>query len=156
LARSTAGASYEAGERPPSIHAVPARLTAGICEDDHQLRGVVRDALSREGFEVRTTASGTEAQRAADAEHAGLRGDPRRGVRDLVRVRAHALDPHDGHDAVGASIGDEMSQNSHKYGGLGLGTTGASHIFLACILGLVTYLTITRRDRTDVVAAYSG
>jgi two-component system OmpR family response regulator len=40
-----------------------ARLTAGICEDDHELRGVVREALTREGFEVRATASGTEAVR---------------------------------------------------------------------------------------------
>ena len=39
---------------------------------------------------------------------------------------------------LGASIGDEMSQNSHKYGGLGLGTTGTSYIFLGCILALVS------------------
>src|SRR4051795_3826118 len=44
---------------------------------------------------------------------------------------------------LGASIGDEMSQSSHKYGGLGLGTTGTSYIFLACILALVIYLSIT-------------
>ena len=50
---------------------------------------------------------------------------------------------------LGASIGDEMSQNSHKYGGLGLGTTGTSYLFLACILGLVAYLSITRRDATE-------
>lgn len=49
---------------------------------------------------------------------------------------------------LGASIGDEMSQNSHRYGGLGLGTTGTSYIFLGCILALVTYLSITRRDQT--------
>jgi uncharacterized membrane-anchored protein len=49
---------------------------------------------------------------------------------------------------LGASIGDEMSQNSHKYGGLGLGTTGTSYIFLACILALVSYLTITKKDQT--------
>jgi uncharacterized membrane-anchored protein len=49
---------------------------------------------------------------------------------------------------LGASIGDEMSQNSHKYGGLGLGTTGTSYIFLGCILLLVTYLTVSRRDQT--------
>jgi two-component system response regulator MprA len=34
---------------------------AGVCEDDHHLRGVIRDALAREGFAVRATASGTEA-----------------------------------------------------------------------------------------------
>jgi uncharacterized membrane-anchored protein len=50
---------------------------------------------------------------------------------------------------LGASIGDEMSQNSHKYGGLGLGTTGTSYIFLACILALVSFLSITRRDATE-------
>jgi len=50
---------------------------------------------------------------------------------------------------LGASIGDEMSQNSHKYGGLGLGTTGTSYIFLACILALVGYLTITKKDQSD-------
>jgi len=56
---------------------------------------------------------------------------------------------------LGASIGDFMSQNSHKYGGLGLGTTGTSYIFLGCILALVTYLTVTRRDQTppEVVLA---
>jgi uncharacterized membrane-anchored protein len=49
---------------------------------------------------------------------------------------------------LGASIGDFMSQHSHKYGGLGLGTTGTSYIFLAIILLLVTYLTVTKRDQT--------
>ena len=49
---------------------------------------------------------------------------------------------------LGASIGDEMSQNSHKYGGLGLGTTGTSYIFLGCILALVAFLTITKKDQT--------
>jgi uncharacterized membrane-anchored protein len=48
---------------------------------------------------------------------------------------------------LGASIGDEMSQKSHKYGGLGLGTTGTSYIFLGCILALVAYLTVTRKDQ---------
>ena len=56
---------------------------------------------------------------------------------------------------LGASIGDFMSQHSHKYGGLGLGTTGTSYIFLACILGLVVYLSLTKRDQTppEVVLA---
>ena len=49
---------------------------------------------------------------------------------------------------LGASIGDWMSQHSSKYGGLGLGTTGTSYIFLGSILALVSYLTITRRDQT--------
>ncbi len=56
---------------------------------------------------------------------------------------------------LGASIGDFMSQSDPKYGGLGLGTTGTSYIFLGCILALVTFLTVTKRDQTptDVVAA---
>lgn len=49
---------------------------------------------------------------------------------------------------LGASIGDEMSQTSHKYGGLGLGTTGTSYIFLAGILVLVLYLSVTKADQT--------
>lgn len=50
---------------------------------------------------------------------------------------------------LGASIGDYLSQ-SHGDGGLGLGTVGTSTIFLAAILGLVVYLTITRRDAAPV------
>jgi uncharacterized membrane-anchored protein len=57
---------------------------------------------------------------------------------------------------LGASIGDFMSQNSHQYGGLGLGTTGTSYIFLGCILALVVWLTITRRDATEVNEAASS
>jgi len=48
---------------------------------------------------------------------------------------------------LGASIGDFMSQHSRKYGGLGLGATGTSYIFLGCILALVLYLTVTERDQ---------
>ncbi|MEA2450507.1 MAG: hypothetical protein QOG63_2439 [Thermoleophilaceae bacterium] len=56
---------------------------------------------------------------------------------------------------LGASIGDEMSQSSHQYGGLGLGPTGTSYIFLAIILALVVFLTRTKRDQTppEVVIA---
>src|SRR4051795_4416624 len=56
---------------------------------------------------------------------------------------------------LGASIGDFMSQKSAKYGGLGLGTTGTSYIFLACIIALVLYLSRTKRDQTppEVVLA---
>jgi uncharacterized membrane-anchored protein len=49
---------------------------------------------------------------------------------------------------LGASIGDYMSQPRHD-GGLALGTTGTSAIFLATILGLVSFLAVTRIDRTD-------
>ncbi|HTU15136.1 MAG TPA: hypothetical protein VMF31_08055 [Solirubrobacterales bacterium] len=48
---------------------------------------------------------------------------------------------------LGASIGDWMSQPTAD-GGLGLGTTGTSFIFLAAILGLVIFLSVTKRDQT--------
>jgi two-component system response regulator MprA len=35
--------------------------TIGLCEDDDDLRGIIRDALQREGMVVRPTASGAEA-----------------------------------------------------------------------------------------------
>jgi two-component system, OmpR family, response regulator len=38
--------------------------TAGICEDDDELRGVIRQALEREGLAVIATATGSEAVRA--------------------------------------------------------------------------------------------
>jgi uncharacterized membrane-anchored protein len=55
---------------------------------------------------------------------------------------------------LGASIGDGLSQSKHS-GGLGLGTTGTSYLFLTSILALVSYLTISRRDQTrpEVVPA---
>lgn len=49
---------------------------------------------------------------------------------------------------LGASIGDWLSQ-AHADGGLGLGTTGTSALFLATILCLVIYLTFTRKDETS-------
>ncbi len=45
---------------------------------------------------------------------------------------------------LGASAGDLLSQ-SHRSGGLGLGTVGTSLIFLIVIVGLVTYLGITEK-----------
>jgi hypothetical protein len=53
---------------------------------------------------------------------------------------------------LGASIGDLLSQ-SPKYGGLGLGPTTTSFIFLGGIIGIVTYLTITKRDVIAAAAA---
>jgi len=47
---------------------------------------------------------------------------------------------------LGASIGDYLSQ-ARADGGLGLGTVGTSSIFLAAILGLVVYLSVTRADQ---------
>ncbi|MGW3508699.1 COG4705 family protein [Streptomyces sp. NPDC000994] len=46
---------------------------------------------------------------------------------------------------LGASIGDYLSQPSAD-GGLGLGTVVTSALFLLVILGLVVYLSATRRD----------
>lgn len=50
---------------------------------------------------------------------------------------------------LGASIGDYLSQDRDE-GGLALGTTTTSAIFLVTILALVIYLTVTRTDRIDV------
>lgn len=46
---------------------------------------------------------------------------------------------------LGASMGDLLSQ-AREDGGIGLGTTLTSAVFLLVILGLVTYLAITHRD----------
>jgi two-component system OmpR family response regulator len=42
---------------------MPLAPNAGICEDDHELRDVLRAALEGDGFSVRTTASGADAVR---------------------------------------------------------------------------------------------
>jgi len=47
---------------------------------------------------------------------------------------------------LGASIGDYLSQPSDA-GGLGLGTTATSAIFLATILAVVVYLVRTKKDQ---------
>ncbi|MDD5435453.1 MAG: hypothetical protein PH343_08495 [Nitrospira sp.] len=46
---------------------------------------------------------------------------------------------------LGASIGDYLSQ-ARADGGLGLGPTTTSALFLITILGMVVYLTLTRKD----------
>lgn len=46
---------------------------------------------------------------------------------------------------LGASLGDYLSQ-PQKYGGLGLGATVTSVVFLGAILAVVAYLTVTKRD----------
>ncbi|MET8243913.1 hypothetical protein ABZV31_05425 [Streptomyces sp. NPDC005202] len=46
---------------------------------------------------------------------------------------------------LGASVGDYLSQPTGD-GGLGLGTVVTSALFLAVILGLVVYLSVTRKD----------
>ncbi|MFF4756298.1 COG4705 family protein [Streptomyces sp. NPDC002514] len=49
---------------------------------------------------------------------------------------------------LGASVGDYLSQPTGD-GGLGLGTVVTSVLFLAVILGLVGYLTVSRKDVTE-------
>jgi uncharacterized membrane-anchored protein len=52
---------------------------------------------------------------------------------------------------LGASLGDLLSQ-ARVDGGLGLGTTVTSAIFLVAILVVVVYLSITRKDATETKA----
>src|SRR5205807_1644147 len=52
---------------------------------------------------------------------------------------------------LGASTGDLLS-SPRKDGGLGLGTTVTSFAFLGAILVVVAFLSITRRDVTEVEA----
>jgi len=49
---------------------------------------------------------------------------------------------------LGASIGDYLSQ-AKKDGGLALGTTTTSFLFLGAILVVVVYLTVTKKDLID-------
>ena len=53
---------------------------------------------------------------------------------------------------LGASIGDYLSQDKDA-GGLGLGTTVTTIIFLAAIVAVVAYLTATRKDQPATVPA---
>jgi uncharacterized membrane-anchored protein len=55
---------------------------------------------------------------------------------------------------LGASLGDLLSQ-ARAVGGLGLGTTVTSAIFLVAILVVVVYLSITRKDATEAKAGES-
>jgi uncharacterized membrane-anchored protein len=56
---------------------------------------------------------------------------------------------------LGASLGDLLSQ-ARADGGLGLGTTATSAIFLIAILVVVVYLSITRKDATEAKAREAG
>ena len=56
---------------------------------------------------------------------------------------------------LGASIGDLLSQDKEN-GGLGLGTTVTSLIFLLAILSLVVYLTTSRKDQISLDKALNG
>lgn len=52
---------------------------------------------------------------------------------------------------LGASLGDFLSQ-PRADGGLGLGTAGTSGIFLATILCVVVFLTVTKRDQAKQIS----
>jgi uncharacterized membrane-anchored protein len=54
---------------------------------------------------------------------------------------------------LGASLGDYLSQK-RTVGGLGLGTTVTSVIFLTAILLVVMYLSVTRKDATEAVVVH--
>ncbi len=54
---------------------------------------------------------------------------------------------------LGANIGDFLASPKAD-GGLGLGTLGTSVLFLGTILAVVVYLTVTDKDRTEVVRAH--
>lgn len=56
---------------------------------------------------------------------------------------------------LGANIGDYLA-SSRSDGGLGLGTFGTSAVFLATILAVVAYLTLTDKDRTETVRTVGG
>jgi uncharacterized membrane-anchored protein len=55
---------------------------------------------------------------------------------------------------LGANIGDYLG-SSHDDGGLGLGTLGTSLLFLTTIFIVVVYLTLTRKDQTEMRDAVS-
>jgi two-component system, OmpR family, response regulator len=70
--------------------------TIGICEDDDELRGVLRDALEREGHRVRATATGTAAVASFSEAHPDLLvldiGLPDADGRDVCQaLRAHGM-----------------------------------------------------------------
>ncbi|MEP6815597.1 MAG: hypothetical protein ABI873_08620 [Marmoricola sp.] len=54
---------------------------------------------------------------------------------------------------LGASIGDYLTA-THKDGGLGLGTTGTSLIFLAVIVAVVSWFTVQQRKQNQPVLAH--
>jgi uncharacterized membrane-anchored protein len=56
---------------------------------------------------------------------------------------------------LGGSIGDLLSSDRGD-GGLGLGTTATSAVFLTCILALVIYLTLTHKDEIKPDAMEPG
>jgi two-component system, OmpR family, response regulator len=71
-------------------------FTVGVCEDDDELRGIVRDALERGGLKVRATASGHDAIAAFEADPPDVLvldiGLPDADGRDVCQaLRAHGV-----------------------------------------------------------------
>jgi uncharacterized membrane-anchored protein len=56
---------------------------------------------------------------------------------------------------LGANLGDFLA-SAHGDGGLGLGTRGTSILFLGAIVVVVSYLTKTHKDQTEIVYHGSG
>ncbi len=53
---------------------------------------------------------------------------------------------------LGANIGDYLASPTEE-GGLGLGTLATSVLFLGAIVVIVAYLTVTKKDRTELTPA---
>jgi uncharacterized membrane-anchored protein len=53
---------------------------------------------------------------------------------------------------LGAAVGDAIARDSEPHSGLGLGPVSTSTIFVALILGLVGYLSVTHRDQPPAEA----
>ena len=56
---------------------------------------------------------------------------------------------------LGASLGDYLSQ-SRADGGLGLGTTATTALFLTAILVVVVFLSITKKDTTELAPVHAA
>jgi uncharacterized membrane-anchored protein len=56
---------------------------------------------------------------------------------------------------LGANIGDYLG-STRTDGGLGFGTFGTSALFLAAIVAVVVYLTVSKRDHTFAGALEAG
>lgn len=56
---------------------------------------------------------------------------------------------------LGANIGDFLA-SPRADGGVGLGTMGTSVLFLGTILAVVVFLTVTQKDRTELVHITEG
>ena len=138
-------AVWYARERTLSIHTIVTTTPRGVL--------LARRSSSRSRSAPRPA---TSSPRSFDLGYWNVGAPLRRRDRDRLRCRGASL----GLNAVlafwvayiltrplGASIGDWLSQPTED-GGLGLGTTSTSLVFLMAIGALVAFLTVTKRDRT--------